>query len=389
MQYFQYDNLRSIAGFVVKSDLKNSDPISIREATKLDFSAPVSHSPWRNYARIFKLCLLVSEQNSKAMPTDVARILSRSGIVTCDEYLHFLIEATTDPSPALSDWAKIDSRVPIRAPLCFSLKYLLAKVAGLGEYITSINEIIGAYMHSEFIGDENDTEFLGLMHERNTYIHLIKGIDLRQARESIKFMSQISYLHNVGNNIVVSLSKEDAHDIFDSIHPISGPREPDGNAEIQRLARFFRDGSEHDFFEYRGTMLSDEIESGFHEGSKVKKTHVIIERNAKLRVLYFEKFPVTACNSCNINTSRKYPWVDRVLDLHHILPLSSGTRVDSRIGTMLEDLVPVCPTCHRAIHKFYDDYLKVENKKDFANQNEARFVYRLAKQKIVENDCYA
>lgn len=153
-------------------------------------------------------------------------------------------------------------------------------------------------------------------------------------------------------------------------------------------SRVFRDGSEHDFFEYKGTIVSDVLESGFVEGSKVKKTHVIIERNAKLRGLYFDKFPSPVCNSCQIDTSKKYPWVSRVLDLHHILPLSSGTRVDSRVGTILDDMTPICPTCHRAIHRYYDHYLKTNSKSDFDNKEEAHEIYFQAKQGIVRGDCY-
>lgn len=389
MQYFQYDSLRTMANFIVNYDLKNTDPQFIRNTTELDFSAPETHSPWRNYSRIFKLCLLVSEENGIAIPTDVARILSRSGMVTCDEYLHFLVEATTDPSPALSNWGEVGGNISVRSPLCFSLKYILAKIAGLNEYITPINEIIGAYVYSGFNGDESDTEFLGLMGSRSQYAELISRGDPRQARESIKFISQISYLYNTGRDIVASLSQEDAHDIFHSINPITGLRNPNGNLEIQRLASFFRDGSEHDFFEYKGTILSDVLESGFNEGSKVKKTHIIIERNSKLRNLYFKEYPSAICNSCQLDTNKKYPWVNRVLDLHHILPLSSGTRVDSRTGTMLDDLTPICPTCHRAIHRYYDDYLKSEDKKDFNNRSEAQAIYIQAKQNIVGGGCYA
>lgn len=125
MQYFQYDALRAVANFVVSYDLKNSDPEFIREKIGLDFAAPHTHSPWRNYSRIYKLCLLVAEKHGVAVPTDVARIVSQSGMVTCDEYIHFLVEATTDPAPALMDWSKIDVSRPIRSPLCFALKYIL------------------------------------------------------------------------------------------------------------------------------------------------------------------------------------------------------------------------------------------------------------------------
>lgn len=389
MEYFQYDALRAVANFVVSNDLKNSDPAIIRGNTGLNFAAPHTHSPWRNYSRIYKLCLLVAEKNGVAVPTDVAKILSQSGMVTCDEYIHFLIEATTDPAPALADWSKIDVRKPIRSPLCFALKYILAKVAGINEYITPISEIIGAYIHSNFYGGESDEEYLSILPMRKNYEALARSVDQRQARESIKFISQISYLHNTGRDIVASLSQEDAHDIFGEINPISGPRAVDGNDEILRLSGFFRYGSEHDFFDYKGTIISDVMESGFLEGSKVKKTHIVIERNAKLRGLFFEKFPGSTCNLCLLDTSRKYPWVDRILDLHHILPLSSGTRVDSKKGTMLEDLTPVCPTCHRAIHRYYDEYLKSEGRKDFSCESEAKEIYMRAKDSIGRGDCYA
>jgi len=385
MEYFQYDTLRTIAEFVLKYDLKNSDPDFIREQTGLAFAAPATHSPWRNYSRIFKLCLIVSESNGVAVPTDIARILARTGTVTCDEYLHFLVEATTSPSPALSEWT---TNLPIRHPLCFSLKYILAKAAGLNENITPINEVIGAYFQSGFSGDEDDTSFLNLMSERENYSGAVTQFDIRQARESLKFISQISYLHCDSGNIIASLNQEDAFEIFHAISPISGPREENKDLEIQRLATLFRDGSEHTFFDYNNTIISDVLESGFTEGSKVKKTHIVIERNSKLRDQFFKRSPTAICDACELDTHKKYPWVNRILDLHHVLPLSSGTRVDSRRGTMLDDLVPICPTCHRAVHRFYESHLKNEQRKDFLNQTEAKFVYTQAKETIVREDCY-
>ncbi|WP_291968681.1 hypothetical protein [Candidatus Symbiopectobacterium sp.] len=262
-----------------------------------------------------------------------------------------------------------------RNPLCFSLKYVFAKVAGFNNHITPINEIIGAYIFSGFNGGESDTDFISLIDTCDKYPRLERNAKYRQSRESINFISQISYLHNTGQDIIVSLNQEDAHDIFHSLSPISGRCETDGNLEIQRVARFFRDGSEHDFFDYKGTIVSDVLESGFIEGSKVKKTHVIIERNTQIRNFYFDKFPSPVCKSCQIDTSKKYPWVNRVLDLHHILLLSSGTRVNSRSGTIIDDMIPICPTCHRAIHRYYDDYLRINNKSDFETKEEAHDIY--------------
>ena len=73
-----------------------------------------------------------------------------------------------------------------------------------------------------------------------------------------------------------------------------------------------------------------------------------------------------------------YPWTDRLLEVHHLLPLCSGARA-SKDGTLLEDLLANCPSCHRAVHRYYDKWLVEENRVDFADAREAREVYRDAK----------
>ncbi len=353
MHYSQYDVLRVVARFVTTHQWGRDDPDLIRNATGLPFP-PSDYAPWRNCSRIFKQCLLISEKDGAAVPTPVAQLLAEAGSVTCDEYLHFLVKAATDPSPALSDWKGVSNRRRVRYPLCFSLKYLLAKVVDIDEPVTSPFEVIGAYMDSGFSGSEDCDAFIGLIQKRGDHAHIEKTDGARQARESIKFISQISYLHSDGDNIVISLGPEDAKMVFRDIHPISGPHEPDGDQEIQRLAGLFKDSGDKKLFSYKQTILSDELESGFLEGSKVKKNHLVIERNPRLRGLFFDREKTTVCEACNVDTKARYPWTERILDIHHILPLSSGTQVDSKKGTALENLVAVCPTCHRAIHRFYE-----------------------------------
>ena len=388
MEYFQYDVLRTISRFAVNHDLRNTSPESIRADTGLEFP-PLHYAPWRNYARVLKLCLIVSELNDRAVPTDIAGILAQPGAVTCDEYLHFLAEAATDPSPALSDW---NSQGSIRHPLCFALKYILAKIAVLGDHETTINEIIGAYIQSGYDGDEDETDFIQLFQNNGNYVNAARQLSndrLRQSRESIKFLCQISYLHSTGNTVIGALSQEDAADIFRDIVPIQGPYNSDSDDEIRRVAALFRDGSVHDFFDYQTTTISNELDNGFIEGSRVKKSHIVIERNAQLRNRYLLANPSPVCHACSLDTHIQYPWTDRVLDVHHLLPLSSGTRVDSRKGTLLEDLITVCPTCHRAIHRYYDKYLKLQNKDDFFDRREAVLVYHNAKNEIVDGRRYA
>lgn len=375
LPYFQFDALRRIAAFVETHDFKDANRASLFASTGLRFAAPATHSPWRNYSRILKLCLLVSEVGNQAAPTPVARLLSSAGAVTCDEYLHFLLRAFTEPSPALQDWRP---NANFRYPLIFALKYLLTKTAiGVGP-VASLDEIIGAYSSTGFDGDEDATQFIGAVAHSDEYESAGRAVPdtlRRQARESLLVMSQISYLHVRAGNIIVSLEPGDAHSIFEEAFPIIGPRAQNREAEIRRLAALFEGGTTSDFFDYPDTIVTEVVESGFREGNKVKKTHVTIERNSSLRRDFFAARPTVICDVCEMNTARTYPWTERVMDLHHLLPLSSGTRVEAA-GTTFADLVPVCPSCHRAIHRFYDRWLDVNNRQDFEDRDEAVSVYQ-------------
>ncbi|MBS1766241.1 MAG: HNH endonuclease [Acidobacteria bacterium] len=374
LKYFQFDAIRQIASFVQNYDFRTADRPLLLAETGLDFAAPATHSPWRNYSRTLKLCLLVSENHGQAIPTPVAQILSTDGAVTCDEYFHFLASSFTSPSPAFRGW---NNQEVFRYPLLFSLKYLLAKTAINAGSMATLDEILGAYQISGFTGDEGDEEFISLMGRTAEFEAASHGSDSplrRQSCESLWVLAQISYLYIKSGLIFVSLEKEDAREIFQELAPILGPHDQDPNNEIRRISDLFRDGSTSISFEYPHTIVDDLTQSGFTEGGKIKKTHTIIERNAGLRQHYFNEHPTAVCDVCSVNTALSYPWAERILDLHHLLPLSSGTRVEND-GTSFSDLRPVCPSCHRAIHRFYDKWLTGKSLKDFRNATEAFSVY--------------
>ena len=161
MAYFQFDVIRHIARYSIENDLRNTPGEQIRRETGLEFR-PFDYEPWRNYARALKLCMIATDQDGQALPTAVAQILAHPGAVTCDEYLHFLAQVITDPSPAQTsqDWVH-DGR--IRHPLCFVLKYILAKIALDSDHISSIYEIVNAYVVSDFDGQESQTGFISLI----------------------------------------------------------------------------------------------------------------------------------------------------------------------------------------------------------------------------------
>jgi hypothetical protein len=374
LPYFQFDALRAISGFAVANNIKAATPPQLLAATGLNFAAPATHTPWRQYSRVLKLCLLVSERNGVAEPTLVARLLAQPGAVTCDEYLHYIACAFTEPAPALSAWRP---NSPFRYPLLFSIKYLLAKAAIEVDPRATVEEIVGAYIASGSNGEEGELHFIDLVRNSANHERAAQGRDIRQARESLRVIAQISYLHIRQSRMSVTLNSVDARELFSNLTGVLGPRENDREFEIRRLAGLFAGaiGDGDISFDFAHTVLDDVQESGFQEGNKIKKTHLTIERNTKLRREFFLARPTSICDVCAIDTRQTYPWTERVIDLHHLLPLSSGTRVEAA-GTTFDDLVPVCPNCHRAVHRFYDGWLNNNARADFTNGAEARNVYQ-------------
>ncbi len=378
LAYFQFDALRAMSSYIVHNDIKSASRAEAVAATGLAFAGPQNYLPWRNYARALKLSLLLYERDNKAIPTAIAQLLARPGIVTCDEYFHFLAQVSTEPNPALADWTP-DAHV--RYPLLFALKYLLAKATISISPFVDMDEIIGAYCETTLTGEEDESEFLSALNSLNSYVSLAGSASpdlLRQSRESLRILCQISYLRLQNNLIFVDLDRNDSGDIFRDLHAVGGVRAKTKNDEIERRANLFSDGSAHDFFSYSNTTTQEVIQSGFIEGNKVQKTHVVIERNSGLKKAYFAARPTSICDVCNMDTRLTYPWADRIIDLHHLLPLCSGTRVESR-GTTFDDLTPICPSCHRAVHSYYDGWFKKQKRNDFSSKDEALAVYNQIK----------
>jgi predicted HNH restriction endonuclease len=82
-----------------------------------------------------------------------------------------------------------------------------------------------------------------------------------------------------------------------------------------------------------------------------------------------------------MNVADKYPWTDYMLDIHHLLPLSSSVAITTK-GTSLNDIVGLCPSCHRSIHIYYTKWLKYAGQDDFSSRAEAMDVYLTAIKEI-------
>lgn len=55
------------------------------------------------------------------------------------------------------------------------------------------------------------------------------------------------------------------------------------------------------------------------------------------------------CSVCDMNSADAYPGLPSIIEVHHIEPVS--TLAAPKVYNPSTDLIPLCPNCHRAIHK--------------------------------------
>jgi len=82
----------------------------------------------------------------------------------------------------------------------------------------------------------------------------------------------------------------------------------------------------------------------WREGRRRYVTHLLAERSQAL-IAYLKSAPALVCDVCDEDTSTRYGVP--VIDAHHRTPLSTWTE-DHEVKP--EDIVLVCPNCHRAVH---------------------------------------
>jgi hypothetical protein len=377
LAYFQFDEIKRIAIALTKIDgiPKPSIDNDILREVLSNFSqrpfAPANYTVWRNYKRVFGCLLLATDIAGRISCTDLCKILAADhGDIDIDDYLrHFAINFYY-PSPIFEGYNNNDQQV---FPVIAIIKFLLSEYLLKGNITITTDDIANYLIANDATGLEQLDYYAKLKPNK------FQG-DFRQPRELIRFISQFSFLKWSNPNLYLEVTnKEEALQIIKLLEPQLTVRQPDAGAELLKLGSNFQ-----------GTALGNltisqinVIDTEFTEGSKVRVTHLRTERSAKLKDFYFAntEYP-HICDMCSMDTAKRYPWADRIIELHHLLPLSSPVKVE--IGkTSIKDIAGVCPSCHRATHKFYSRWLKVNGLKDFQNDDEARHVYAEAKQEIV------
>lgn len=100
------------------------------------------------------------------------------------------------------------------------------------------------------------------------------------------------------------------------------------------------------------------LEEIISEGKTTTRCVQTHERSSRLRMIAIEHFThnnVISCDCCGFNFRSFYGsnyGVD-CIEIHHIKPifLYEGVSFEQTVANALQNLLPVCPNCHRVIHK--------------------------------------
>ncbi|AHJ30402.1 HNH endonuclease [Nodularia spumigena CS-584] len=381
LTYFRFDNLKKICKVIVDLEGINiggaEDSILrayLTSQTDLPF-APTNYKVWRNYARVFACSLVATQLDGRLTVTDIGRNLAGvdSPEIDIDEYLSFWIPRFYLPSPAFQDYTPSDNRV---FPLCAVLKYLLANFIEFGEAEINLSEVFSLIIGNGCSGTESLENYQTLRPTNRSAI----GDEQRQVREMLIFASQMSWLKWYGGSLKVDIVPGDLQSIEDLrgiVEPLQNHRKSTQQQEIIALGRVTTEIVKPVALSTR-EIPEDII---FTEGRRVRVTHLRTERSPQLRRLFFSRNALPVCDMCSCNTRHRYPWTDNLLEIHHLLPLSSAITVTGE-GTSLEDVVGLCPNCHRSVHVYYKRWFESNSVNDFLSQEEARRVYESAKEAI-------
>lgn len=382
--YFQFDVLKEIARVLVKYDDKNINDNQIAKDLKRDLITssglpflPENYKVYRNYARVFQCALLATTKGRSILAvSDICKELAKDNSIfeSADDYLLEVINRFRFPFPAFQEYQKVETSI---YPFCAILKFLIAKMEKGDEPSLSVSEI-GSYIIGNQCTGMEDIDFYKNL-QPTTYD--LSGDNRRQVREMIVFIGQLSFMKIFDKKVFLDiLDKDEANVLLTQlIKPIEKVGFDDKADEFISLTSIKHSLiiPGHTSHVTTSGILSpnaniSDIE--FVEGRRKRVHHLRIERSPMLRRIYIQMHPEPVCDACKSNIKEKYPWTDYMLDLHHLLPLSSVIRT-LETGTSLSDMVGLCPSCHRAIHSYYSKWLKDNSIEDFRSKKEAMEVY--------------
>jgi hypothetical protein len=384
LSYFSIEKIRKIAAVIVEIDgvdlAAEEDPMReiLEHIVGLPF-APSDYRVWRNYARVFKVLGLASRISGRLVATETCKSLVKTGndFLPYDDYIHYLGKVFYYPSPIFE---KYDVLPQQKFPFCAILKLLISKIYQSGTPCISVDDVFNILIANKVTGKEEIPYYLTLSERA----YNPSQSELRQVREMLIFMSQLSYLSWINKLLFIDadfINSLSSQELIETTSPIINIREEDQDLEIQKMFGSIRSASHTSTI--RDPSNIDDIV--FTEGKKIRVSHLRTERNRKVVSYYFEKTKNEAlCDVCDTEVRERYPWVNNLIEVHHILPLSSPLQLSSA-GTSMSDLVGLCPNCHRATHAFYRSYFAEKNIDDFKSNEHAKEVYGMVKTSFISS----
>lgn len=373
LDYFQFDNIVRMARVLSTMDgvMLNSHEDVLRmplmQGTGLPF-APSHYKVWRNYARVFACSMLATQVNHRLVVTDLCRKLAEDpAVLTSDQYFNFVFSHFTLPYPAFDGY---NPHVSTSFPFVAIVKFAFAR-GGNG---VSLEDVFSYVVGNGCTGLEDLSFYLTLHPTDRRPV----GDEKRQVREMLVFMGQVSYLKWFDGRLFSD--SENVHPIFRAITP--AVRTERRSTGIEEFLSQTSTGSVVDRARL-DVVLAEREEPKFSvvEGRRVFGTHGKLERSPLVRKMFFRLHPDLICDACGVDTHQMYPWTDNILELHHVLPLSATINVNGTT-TSLDDMVPLCPSCHKSIHVFYRIKLDEWGVEDFGSKKMAKDVYQMAKGEI-------
>lgn len=377
--YFQFDVLRDIAKTLVKFD--NVDISKCEELFRKTLVSetgmpflPDHYTIKRNYSRVFQCSFLAKFTNNTLVVTDICRDLANANgdIKSADDYLFNYISKFRFPFPAFDNYNATEQRI---YPYCAIIKLLIAQRALGVEAKLSLEDIFNYIIGNNCTGFEDIEYYKSLTPVNYTY----SDTERRQLREMVIFISQLSVLKVYNGYLYLDAISDSA--IEEMLTKFLKPE--NRFAKADRVEEFLEMTS----FNHKiiiptfEVFTSDPADIEFIEGNKKRVEHFRVERSGLLRKYYKQVNPNPVCCACGADMSERYPWTDYMLDIHHLLPLSSAVAISSS-GTSLADIVGLCPSCHRAVHMYYRKWLKANDQADFKSKQEAHDVYVQATKEI-------
>lgn len=377
--YFQFDVLKEIAKVLVKFDtvdVAQCESVfrnALINGTGMPF-LPTHYTIKRNYSRVFQCSFLANFIGTKLIVTDICRDLANEDGAqkSVDDYLFNYIPRFRFPFPAFNNYNATEQRI---YPFCAIIKFLLARAECGDEAKVSLDDIFCYIISNNCTGFEDIDFYKKLSAKSYNYT----DTERRQLREMVIFISQLSILKVYNGYLYLDAIEENA-----KAEVLTKFLKPENRSpKADRIEEFYEmtSISQKIVVPTFEIFTADPTDVEFIEGNKKRVEHFRVERSSLLRKYYRQMNPIPHCCACGTDMNVRYPWTDYLLEIHHLLPLSSTVAISSK-GTSLADIVGLCPSCHRAVHMYYRKWLKANNQSDFKSKQEAHDVYIQAIQEI-------